>query len=98
MKAHRALLIEHTKTSKHIKAAEPFSNHRQLKLQLDQVSAYSLETIIAEIKMILFVTCHCAIRSVDRLSALIKPIFNLSLNLQTNSTKLNCIEQKLQQF
>ncbi|XP_039312918.1 uncharacterized protein LOC105206106 isoform X2 [Solenopsis invicta] len=77
LKAHRALLIEHTKTSKHIKAAEPFSNQKQLKLQLDQssASAYSLETVTVELKMILFVTCHCAIRSVDHLSSLIKPSF-----------------------
>lgn len=37
LKVHRALLIEHTKTSKHIKATEPFSNQKQLKLNLTKI-------------------------------------------------------------
>ncbi|XP_036149363.1 uncharacterized protein LOC118647829 isoform X1 [Monomorium pharaonis] len=74
LKAHHALLVEHTKTSKHIKAAEPFSSHRQSKLKFDQASTYSLETATFELKMVLFVTCHCAIRCIDHLSALTKPI------------------------
>lgn len=91
LKAHRALLIEHTKTSKHVKAAEPFSNQRQLKLQLNQASAYSLETAAAETKMILFVTCHCAIRCIDHISALIKPIYKTTIEIKLHRSKATAI-------
>jgi len=86
LKAHRALLIEHTKTSKHVKAAEPFSKQGQSKLKFDQASTYSLETATLEIKMVLFVTCHCAIRCIDHLSALNKPI---SKTININEIKLH---------
>lgn len=86
MKAHHALLIEHTKTLKHVKAAETFSIQRQLRLKFDQASTYSLETAAVEIKMVFFVTCHCAIRCIDHLSALNTPI---SKTINFNEVKLH---------
>lgn len=90
LKAHHALLIDHTKTLKHIKAAEPFSNQRQLKLQCDQASINcSLETAAAEIKMILFVTCHCAIRCINHLTMLIKSSPSSTMNKNLKEIKLH---------
>lgn len=87
LKAHHALLVDHhTKTSKHIKAAEPFSSQRQSKLKLDQASSYSLETAAVEMKMILFITCRCAIRCIDHLSEISKPI---SKTVNINQIKLH---------
>lgn len=72
LKAHHALLLEHTKTLKHIKVAEPFSCQRQAKLKFDQAPVCSLEKATSEVKLTLFVTCHCAIRCIDHLSQLCK--------------------------
>lgn len=81
MKAHRGLLTEHSKTSKHVKTAKLFSSRRQLTLlQYHKDSTYSFETAVTEVKMLLFVICHSTIRSIDHLNALINPIFKDKMN------------------
>lgn len=74
LKAHHSLLLEHTKTTKHTKVAELFSSKKQIKLNFDKASTHCLEKATAEAKLILFVTCHCAIRCIDHLSELFNPV------------------------
>lgn len=80
-------LINHSKTKKHIQAAEPFSLQRQQKLSFREQSPNSSA---AEGSMALFLCAHSAIASCDHLSEMCKHNFKDSeaaKNIKMHRTK-----------
>lgn len=81
IKAKLADLICHSKTKKHIKAANPFitTNSRQTTLDVS-INVNTYKKAEAEGRLAMSVCNHCAIMSVDHLGLLCKSAFEHDLN------------------